>query len=200
MKALFIGCHCDDIELGCGGTIHKRKNDWNIFCAVFSECGPFGSLKELKNYSKKSLEELGANEVIFDDFPTNDFWQYRQKIWEKIHELEKSINPDIIFTQCPDNHQDHKTIYEESVRNFKKKDMISYQSSIRNSLDHSWNWFEVLNRSDVDAKINILKNFPCYKDTKIYFTPENIESQLRINAMYIESEFAEAFKLIKKIN
>lgn len=200
MKALFLGCHCDDIELGCGGTIHKRRNDWDITCVVFSDCGPFGTIPELKDYSKKSLNQLGASKVLFQNFPVNDFWQLRQNIWETICYLEKSIKPDVVFTQCPDNHQDHKTLYEETIRNFKKSDMISYQSSIRNSLDHSWNWFEILSRDDVNAKLNILDNYPCYRHSKIYFSPENIESQLRCNAMYIESEFAEAFELVKKVN
>lgn len=200
MKALFIGCHCDDIELGCGGTIHKYKNDWEIICVVLSNCGVNGNLKELKDYSLKSLNELGVTNVIFKEFPTNDFWKYRQQIWEVIHDLEKSIKPNIVFSQCKDNHQDHKILYNETIRNFKQIDVISYQSSSRNSLNYKWNWFEVLNQTNVDAKIKMLDNFPCYRYSKNYFKPENILAQLRMGAMYIEKEFAEAFELVKKIN
>ena len=199
MKALFIGCHCDDIELGCGGTIHKRKNDWDITCVVLSSCGPFGHLRELRDYSLKSLNELGATKVKFENFPTNDFWQHRQRLWQVINDLDAAIKPDIVFTQCVDDHQDHKTLYEETIRNFKKVDVVSYQPTTRNSLSHRWNWFEVLSQENVDAKIIVLDNFPCY-NRKIYFVPENVKSQLRINAMYIEEEFAEAFELVKKIN
>ena len=33
LKLLFIGAHCDDIEIGCGGTILKIINEYKI-CEV----------------------------------------------------------------------------------------------------------------------------------------------------------------------
>ena len=67
---LFIGCHPDDIELGCGGLINKLKDEYEIFALNLSKNLDQPEHKNLVNESKKSLKILGVkeNNIIFGGF------------------------------------------------------------------------------------------------------------------------------------
>ena len=197
-RILILGSHCDDIELGCGATIYKHREEWETTCAVFMKHGDHINYKNLCEVSHKSLSFLGANEIRHFDFPVNNHYQHRQKIWETLHSLDKEIQPEIVITQQPDEHQDHETLYLETLRNFRKSSIISYRSSIRNCMNFEHHVFETLDRPHVNAKLDALKMYNMYTD-KVYFKPENVESMLRVQGIYVEAEFAEIFGAIKVI-
>lgn len=204
MKILFLGSHCDDIELGCGATIHKKKDEWEIICAVFSEAVPFEEstgvrVKHLKEISKASLRSLGVQEFHHFDFPTNAFAEERQNIWQTIHSLKRQYQPDLVFSHLADEHQDHEVLYNETIRNFQDTSIVLYKPTMRYKTVHDWNWIEIVSSRDVDAKQKALALYtPCRN--KLYFYPENIEAQMRVYAMQTDwAEFAEAFKIEKLI-
>jgi LmbE family N-acetylglucosaminyl deacetylase len=205
MKILFLGSHCDDIELGCGATIHKKQKDWEIICAVFSEAVPFFDVpqnvrvKHLREISENALRSLGVKEYHHFDFPTNAFWTERQGIWQTIRSLKQRYSPDLVFTQIPDEHQDHEVLYNESVRNFQDTSVVMFKPTMRYKTVHDWDWIEIVNPASVAAKQKALAMYTPYAD-KLYFSPKNIESQLRVYAMQTDkAEFAEAFKIEKLI-
>jgi|APSaa5957512535_1039671.scaffolds.fasta_scaffold217016_2 N-acetylglucosamine malate deacetylase 1 len=195
-RVLILGSHCDDIELGCGGTLHKHRNNWKTTCAVFMKHGDHIGLKNLYKSSEMALTTLGVQDVRHYDLPVNDHHKHRQEIWKKLHELEKEIQPDLVITQQPDEHQDHETMYKETIRNFRKSSVLSYRSSIRNCMNFEYHVFEPLSSDDVLAKQEALKIYDMYTD-KVYFKPENIEAMLRVQGIYVEEEFAEIFGSIK---
>jgi LmbE family N-acetylglucosaminyl deacetylase len=197
-KVVILGCHCDDIELGCGGTLHKHKNNWDITCFVLSKHGNEKQLKNLYKTSKKSLQLLGMNKIKHFNFPINNFHKHRQDIWETLNCINEKLKPDLVITQNPDEHQDHATLFNETIRNFRKSSIVTYNSSIRNCMNFSHCIFETIKQKDVDAKIKSLKLYKMYKD-KIYFHPKNIESMLRVQGIYIEEEFSEIFYSVKTI-
>lgn len=200
MRALFLGCHCDDLELGCGSTIHKRSTEWDITCVIFSTEGLCNEQWiSVKNCSEKAIGHLGAKDIRFEKFRTNSFYLERQKIWEKLRDLDKEISPDVVFTIEADNQQDHETLYKEATRNFRKSSMVSYKASVRNSPQHCYNYYEKLSIENVNAKKECLKFYPKEYQKYIYFKQENVESILRHGGIYIEEEFAEPFNIVKWI-
>lgn len=198
MRVLFVGCHCDDIELGCGATINKHKDDWEIFCVCFSRTGPFGTLKQLKKQSEDALKHLGASYIKHLDYPTNDFWIHRQNIWESLNDLNSEINPDLIFSHMSDEHQDHVVLFEETIRNFKEKNVLCYKPTLAYGMSHCWNYIEKISRLNLDVKIEACKFFKDYLN-KVYFDPNVIESQARIMGANSLTEIAEAFQVYRII-
>jgi LmbE family N-acetylglucosaminyl deacetylase len=198
MKALFIGSHCDDIELGCGGTIAKYIGEWQVICLVLSSSSSFWKNPELKDISSASLHSLGVSDVSYSSFQTDCFADQRQDIWELLHVTEKTLKPDIVFTNDRDCHQDHVVVYEETIRNFRGKTTIAaYKPTIRNCSQGIYNYFEVLSKNHVDQKLKALKMYnKLYKD-KIYFQEENVLAQMRVYGMFVETEFAESFRVEK---
>ena len=197
-KVLFLGCHCDDIELGCGATIFKHQNDWAIRCVTLSENGLNNANYSLMTESRKALESLGVKELAYFNNPVNDFPSCRQKIWQILHNLDELITPDLVFTQEADNQQDHETLYKETLRNFRSASIVTYKSSIRNAPNHQYNYFETVSQEACDAKIKSLQYYPGYKNF-LYFNPKNVEAIMRVNGIYAQTEFAEAFNAVKLI-
>ncbi len=202
MRVLFLGSHCDDIEFGCGGTIHKRQNDWDITCVTLSVNSNVNQVvkSDITEYSQGAMRVLNVRNVIYGDFITNEFHQQRQKIWEFLKDIEKTIRPDVVFTQEEDDQQDHAVLWKETLRNFRKSSVISYKSSIRNAPNINHNYYETLDETNVKAKLSALTHYsPVYEDL-IYFSKDNIESTMRVNGIYIEEEYAEAYNCVKFIS
>jgi hypothetical protein len=105
----------------------------------------------------------------------------------------------MVFVTEPDNQQDHETLYKETLRNLRKSSIVSYKVSVRNSPKYEHNYYEKLNKENVEAKKKATMFYPKEYQDYIYFKPENIEASLRVNGMYIEEKFAEAFNIIKMI-
>lgn len=190
MKVLFLGAHCDDIELSCGGTIHKHKKDWDIFCLVFCPISIEG--ENLLEFQNKSFDLLGVKDFKTSNYRPSFLYEDRQNVWNEINEV-KSLGFDKIFTHMPDEHQDHVVVYEETVRNFQKETIIQYPT-IRSLPSHDVNYYEILSKDNIDVKIKSLQCYGIYKD-KFYFDDNLILSQATYCGGYIQAKFAESFKI-----
>jgi LmbE family N-acetylglucosaminyl deacetylase len=199
MKVLFLGSHCDDIELGCGATIHKHRNDWQITCAIFMVDGTHINYPKLSKHSEAALNMLGVKDVRHFDFPVNEHYNYRQSIWEELHSLDIELQPDLVITQEKDQHQDHCTLYSETLRNFYNSSIWCYRSSIKNCLIFNHNTYEVISFEDANNKLIALKKYFMYED-KIYFKTENLMAIMRHQGIYAGVELCESYRNIRQIN
>ena len=196
MRVLFLGCHCDDIELGCGATIHKKKT-WNTTCVVLSSTGLKNSYPDLSTHCRAAMLDIGVKDVRFFDFPPSFFPYHRQEIWETLNKINDEIKPDIVFTQEEDDHQDHTVLAQETRRNFRYSSVIRY-TVMRSCMGFMPNLFVTLSNADMEAKIKALGHYSMYKN-KNFFRPENVEAQLRASGVYLDEEFVEAFQVEKML-
>jgi N-acetylglucosamine malate deacetylase 1 len=186
MKILAIGAHYDDIELGCGGTLHKLiQKGHEVMYLSFSDCG----VESLKTECLKALQELGIKNIILRDVPNRTFSQNRQMILDFLIRMRENFKTDIVFTHgSKDFHQDHEVVYQESLRAFKNVTMLGY--------NHPWNTiYSVTHLSvsiDVAKKISILRHYKSQAGRK-YMQPEYIE------AMNFNGEHFEVIKLNENI-
>src|SRR5215467_9907955 len=112
VKALFLGAHSDDIELGCGGTVLsllEQKQELHAWWVVFS--ANFERRSEAEKSAEQFLKGAQKKEVILRDFKDGFFPYTGAEIKMSFEELKHRINPDIIFTHYRhDLHQDHRLI------------------------------------------------------------------------------------------
>ena len=194
-KTLFIGCHCDDIELGCGGTISKFR-DQPMDAVILSQKTLDG--KSLKNISYKTLNQLGINNIYFYKFKPSFFYQHTQQIWEVLKQYDtKQYN--CIFTQESDTHQDHCDLFHITNRMYLDKSIITYSSSVVSCPEFKPNYFIGLKKKNVNKKLRSLKKYKIYKD-KIYFQKEIIMSNLLTNGAISGHKYAEGFRIHRVIN
>jgi len=199
MKVLLLGSHCDDIELGCGATLDKHRDDWQVTCFVLSNQGRSGMHADLWKCSLAAFQSLGISNVRFGKYPVGDFRAQRQAIWEELNTINQQVKPDLVFTQEPDRHPDHVVLYRETMRVFRRATVVAYRSSAQSSPDFLHNTLEVISQKNVQAKLRALRWYKVYS-AKRYFCPKNVIAQLRVNAIAIDQEFAEAFRLVQQVN
>jgi len=195
-RIIILVPHVDDGEFGCGGTIAKLTNtNKHVYYIAFSH--PFGFQRKI------ILEELSNSaDVLFIphenirvyDFPVREFGSHRQEILDQMVSLDKDINPDTIFMpSLNDTHQDHKTIAEEGMRAFKRKNILHYELPW-NNLSFKTACFIPLHKMYVRAKIKALE---CYKSQskRAYIDKDFICGLAKTRGVQIEAPYAEAFEV-----
>ena len=190
---LFIGCHPDDIELGCGGLIQKLPND-KIFAVILSKNNNKPEQKNLMNESTKSLKILGfkTKNIIFKDFKTREFSYSRQEICDYLWTIKKKIKPTCVFTTPNDLHQDHRVCNIETQRVFRDKSIFEYDL-VRSTIYKKSIMFVTLKKKEMMVKVKALEQFKTYKN-KNYFDEDLILSQAKNAGIKQNIKFAEVFR------
>lgn len=196
-RVLFLGCHCDDIELGCGGTISRFRHEWDIHCHILSHSGIGDETADLKGICRRSMKKLGVKKLSFSPFKPSLFHQDRQKVWEVLREINDNNPPDIVFVHEDDDHQDHQVAWLESNRAFGRRcGLIQYQIA-RSSQHFHANLFVALQRKHLKSKQNALSEYREVYD-KNYLKKRSIRAQALSAGLYVEKKYCESF-MIKRL-
>ena len=118
MNVLAIGCHPDDIEISCCGTLAKcvKRGDKVTVCHVANgnmghEIIPPDELREMRAKEAKSAGLLAGIEVVtldIDDLRLNGY-DLAQR--DKVAELIRKVQPDFIITHSPTDYMsDHLAV------------------------------------------------------------------------------------------
>ncbi|MAG24578.1 LmbE family protein [Candidatus Pacearchaeota archaeon] len=201
-KILCISPHPDDIEFGCGGTVHKLiQKGCDITFFAMSNCENslvHNTNKDLMKELNASCAVLGVEKIKTFDFSVRNLWRNQTEICNLFYNTNNTLNPDIVF--CPassDIHQDHKIIYECASRIFKMKTLLGYELP--------WNCFKfkpdlyvVLDEENVQKKTESISKYKTQK-SKIYSSPEYTQGTLKFRGHQIGEEYAEAFEVIRMV-
>ena len=111
-EILCLGSHCDDIEIGCGGTIlHLLAEHSNatVFWVVLSSTE--ARAEEAQRSAAAFLEKAGCKEVMIKTFKDGFLPYQGAAVKSFFEELKQMISPDVIFTHYRhDLHQDHRCV------------------------------------------------------------------------------------------
>ena len=203
-RVLILSPHTDDGELTSGGTIAKFiDQDKEIFYAALSSCEKSVPDCYEKNIliqeCKSALDELDVPQknIFFFDFEVREFQKYRQEILDKLIQLSREIQPDLVI--CPssfDIHQDHQTVYNESLRAFKKNASIWGMEHPWNNITFRTDIFIELEQKHLQKKINALSKYGS-QSSKEYFNEDYIRACAFARGMNIGIKSAEVFECIR---
>ena len=128
-KVLCLGAHCDDIEIGCGGTLVSLIESHPI---DFVKWVVFASTETRKQEAITSadafLENVMEKEITVLDY-RDAFLNYSGiEIKEMFESIKKEINPDLIFTHFRDDrHQDHRLLSDFTWNTFRQHFILEYE-------------------------------------------------------------------------
>lgn len=118
MRVLAIGCHPDDIEVACAGTLarYKKRGDDVIMCHVAN--GNMGHAvilpDELREMRKKEAQASGAvigAEVISCDIGDLMVYDGQKQQRDKMVDIIRFSQPDLIITHSPNDYMpDHLAV------------------------------------------------------------------------------------------
>jgi LmbE family N-acetylglucosaminyl deacetylase len=197
-KVLCLGCHSDDIEIGCGGTIlqwlSSHKN-LEIVWVVFSSGGSERE-KEARASAALFLEQAEKKEVLIKDF-RDGFFPFDGTNIKTIFEDElKKTSPDVILTHNgKDAHQDHRQIAELTWNTFRDHLILEYEIPKYDGDMGRPNVFVHLDAEASKKKVNYLMEAFQSQRSKRWFQEDTFFSLMRLRGMECNapSGHAEAF-------
>lgn len=202
-KILCLGSHCDDIEIGCGGTILKLiesyKNSvfhWVVFSSNQTR------IDESCESANMFLKDANSKNIVFRDFRDGFFPTSRIEIKEYFEELKCNFSPDLILTHYRnDLHQDHRLISELTWNTFRNHLILEYEIPKYDGDLGSPNFFVHLDKYKCIRKVQYIIN--CFKSQKEkhWFEEETFFAMLRIRGLESNSpsKYAEAFYCRKTV-
>jgi len=118
MNVLAVGCHPDDIEISCCGTLAKcvKRGDKVTVCHVANgnmghEIIPPDELREMRAKEAKAAGALAGIEVVTLDIGDLLVNGYDISQRDKVTELIRRVQPDFIITHSPTDYMpDHLAV------------------------------------------------------------------------------------------
>lgn len=129
LNVLCLGCHSDDIEIGCGGTILRLAEQYKsavFHWVVFSAVG----IREVEAQRGASLfvESGRLKGPLLKTFPDGFMPFVGAEVKAVFEELKRTISPNLIFTHArKDAHQDHRLISELTWNTFRDHMILEYE-------------------------------------------------------------------------
>jgi LmbE family N-acetylglucosaminyl deacetylase len=202
-EVLFLGAHCDDIEIGCGGTLASLAA---TLPAVHLRIVVFSGNETRERETRAALDRLlptSAHATIeVCDFRDGFFPSDWPRLKERFEALKAQCRPDVVFTHYEhDRHQDHRTVCELTWNTFRNHTVLEYEIPKFDGDLGQPAVFWPLERSVVDRKIAaLLESFPSQAG-KSWFKEDLFSALLRIRGMECNSAsgFAEAFYVRKLV-
>jgi LmbE family N-acetylglucosaminyl deacetylase len=196
LRILVIGAHPDDVELGCGATIHRRVANDTVRCVTMSNCNPGYPATLL--YHPQAVAYLGVTQQEIHTIPDCAFEQHRQEVLAILEECAAEFRPHAVFVTSPrDDHQDHQTLAREARRAFRHTTLFYYSAMY--SQGAVPNYFVEVSLADVEAKEQALATYANYRD-RPYFQPEYLRSVLSYHGGLVGCRFAEGFTVDRLVH
>jgi LmbE family N-acetylglucosaminyl deacetylase len=116
MNILAVGCHPDDLEIGCGGTLARYARQGHRVTMVHVANGNMGHVviapEELRAIRAEEAQRagamLGAAEVLSLDCPDLVVDSHRQDLTRGLVDTVRRVQPDVIITHAPEDYmRDH---------------------------------------------------------------------------------------------
>lgn len=202
-KVLALSPHTDDIEFGCGGTLHRLLQQGSeIYSAVFSLCEesvPEGYPSDvLLTEMHRAAEVVGIRRenIFVFHYPVRKFPERRQDILEDLIKLKLKIEPDLLLTPARnDIHQDHAVITAECVRAFRYHSIFAYELPW-NNINFVADALIELSAENIAVKSQAIA---CYKSQEFrhYSRAELFRSYASLRGVQNKTELAEAFEVIR---
>jgi LmbE family N-acetylglucosaminyl deacetylase len=113
-RVLCLGAHCDDIEIGAGGTILRlieAQPLLEVRWVVFGGEDPV-RVTEARISAGHFLAGAGKHEIAICGFRDGFLPFQGDQVKEAFDELKSSFAPDLILSHHDDRHQDHRLVSE----------------------------------------------------------------------------------------
>ena len=196
-SVLFIGAHCDDIEIGCGATVQKLLADYpqlEVHWVVLAS-NPVRAA-EARRSAEMYLSDCVHKTIDIQAFRNGYFPYIGEQIKDYFERLKVSVQPDVIFTHHGgDYHQDHRVTAELTWNTFRDHLILEYEIPKYDGGMGSPNLFIPVTRIQVETKVNRLLDCFVSESTKRWFTPETFAGLMRLRGVECNAMdgYAEAF-------
>jgi LmbE family N-acetylglucosaminyl deacetylase len=203
LRLFCLGAHCDDIEIGCGGTILKLAatgRRLEVHWVVFS------SDEKRKQEALKSVEaflcDVNTKKVTILGLRDGFFPYIGADLKELFEQLKAESSPDLILTHYRhDLHQDHRLVSELTWNTFRNHLILEYEIPKYDGDFGAPNLFVPLDESICRRKIDAILDAYQSQSGKHWFSRDLFSAILRLRGMEANacSGYAEGFYCRKAV-
>jgi LmbE family N-acetylglucosaminyl deacetylase len=192
---LCLGAHCDDIEIGCGGTLlrlRRARPDAEIHWAIF--CSDAARAAEARASAARFLGPRAAERVqIFEHRDGFLPWE-GAAVKQRFEELKRRLSPDLILTHYQrDLHQDHRIVSELTWNTWRDHLILEYEIPKYDGDLGAPSAFVPLSEDDVKQKVDALLEAYASQRARSWFDAETFRALMRLRGVECQSRYAEAF-------
>ncbi len=196
LQILCLGCHADDIEIGCGGavlTLADRYPNAVFHWVVFSAQG----VRECE--ARRAAGLFAGNRVkgpLLKTFRDGFLPFVGAEVKDVFEDLKKEVSPDLIFTHNrQDAHQDHRLVAELTWNTFRDHFILEYEIPKYDGDMGRPSVFMPLAADVYQDKVQYIMEAFQSQHAKHWFREETFFSLMRLRGMECNSPsgYAEAF-------
>jgi LmbE family N-acetylglucosaminyl deacetylase len=197
LEILCLGAHCDDIEIGCGGTVLRLVEQFpaaRFHWVVLSSNDVRAT--EAQRSAEHFLAGAGKQEIRIERFRESYFPWVGAEIKDYFEGLRGDMDPDLILTHHRhDRHQDHRLVAELTWNTWRDHLILEYEIPKYDGDLGSPNVFVALDDATARRKVDgILEHFPSQR-RRAWFDADTFRALLRLRGMEANApgRFAEGF-------
>jgi len=157
-RILALGAHCDDIEIGCGGTMLRlaaaRPQDearWVVFTSTPARA------EEARASAAAFLKGFARWRLVVHEFRDGFLPYSGAAVKDAFETLKRDFAPDLVFTHYRDDrHQDHRLVSELTWNTWRDHLVLEYEIPKYDGDFGSPNFFVPLPRALVERKAELV--------------------------------------------
>jgi LmbE family N-acetylglucosaminyl deacetylase len=194
---LAIGCHADDIEIGCGGTLLTllaARSDVRVTWVVLAAQGARAA--EAEASAQAFLAGARDTSVVVEPFRDGFLPYVGASVKEAFERLKDLPEPDLILTHSElDRHQDHRLASELTWNTFRRHLILEYEIPKYDGDLGNPGVFVPLTEEVARRKVDLLRAHFATQGDKHWFDEELFLGLLRLRGMQANepTRYAEAF-------
>ena len=195
LNVLALGAHCDDIEIGAGGTLLKIFDDYKINAVKWVI---FASnevrKKEATESAKLFLDGIKNKDIVINEYRDGFLPFLAAEVKDFFESIKKDFVPDIIFTHYRnDRHQDHRLVSDLTWNTWRNHLILEYEIPKYDGDLGIPNFYVPLEANYIDKRNKILMQAFASQRDKHWFDDDTFKALPRLRGMESASTYAEAF-------
>jgi len=211
-SVLFVGAHCDDIELLAGGLLSRlSRSGARMGVVVFSDHRGMvdnETASRARNEFRANIEWLGrrSNNPIFDHTDvllpacSGAFEAERGRIYSALEKLRNEYAL-VITHPLHDTNQDHQQVAKEVARVFKAHSTVLAGEFPNNDLgDGRLEVYVPLEPLDIDIKVQLVSRYVSQQfGGRPYLDEKVVRALATLRGSQIREAYAEAFFVLSRV-
>src|SRR5262245_9715635 len=194
---LCIGAHCDDIEIGCGGTVLRLLElnpaleiHWVVLCSNELR------RKEALEGARRFLGPGAEKRVRIQSFRDGFLPYLGGEVKDFFEGLKSELSPELILTHTrSDLHQDHRLVAELAWNTFRDHLILEFEIPKYDGDLGAPNFFVPLSEALVTRKIEHVMSAFVSQHGRRWFSPDTFRALMRLRGVECNApaDYAEAF-------
>ncbi|MFE5791497.1 PIG-L deacetylase family protein [Streptomyces sp. NPDC056503] len=196
LRMLVVGAHPDDVEIGVGGTVHRRtRSGWDVTVLTMSGGGGGGDPARRRKEAHRAAEVLGAR-LLMEDLPDGSMVDDRATV-EAVERAVAEVSPHVVVVHSEsDTHQDHRAVHRATLVACRKVARLACYQSPSATVSYRPNRFVELSEDDVRAKLAAIAAHHSQASSRWYLDEDLLRSTARYWGRYSQTRYAEPLELV----